>query len=97
MRISSSSSALGARVCGTESGIGGSCQVIAGITNRGNAFDNFNGNFGIDRDSYWPRSLAAMTVTGLILLILSVQLVSPTRRWRLRLPRPRQRPAGGEA
>jgi ABC-type transport system involved in multi-copper enzyme maturation permease subunit len=88
-------------ICGTESGMGGSgsCQVIAAVTNQGNAFDgDFNGNFGIDRDTYWPRSVAAMTITGIILLILSVQLVSPTRRWRLRLPRPRRpRPAGGEA
>ena len=85
-------------ICGTESGVGGSCQVIAAVTNQGNAFDgDFNGNFGINRDTYWPRSVAAMTITGLLLLILSVQLVSPTRRWRLRLPRPRQRPVGGEA
>jgi ABC-type transport system involved in multi-copper enzyme maturation permease subunit len=85
-------------ICGTESGIGGSCQVIAGITDQGNVFDGgFNGNFGVDRDSYWPRSVAAMLVAGLALLVLSVQLVSPTRRWRLRLPRPRPRPAGGDA
>ena len=85
-------------ICGTESGIGGSCQVIAAVTNEGNVFDGgFNGEFGVDRDSYWPRSVAAMAITGVILLILSVQLVSPTRRWRLRLPRPRRRLAGGEA
>ena len=55
-------------ICGTESGVGGSCQIIAAVTNQGNAFDgDFNGNFGINRDSYWPRSVAAMTITGLIL------------------------------
>jgi len=87
-------------ICGTESGVsgGGSCQVIAGVTSQGQAINgDFDGNFGIDRDSYWPRSVAAMTVAALILIVLSVQLVSPTRRWRLRLPRPRRRPAGGDA
>ena len=41
------------------------------------------------RTRYWPRSLAAMLVASLVLIVLSVQLVSPTRRWRLRLPRRR--------
>jgi len=45
--------------------------------------------FGIRRDTFWPRSVAAWTVLSTILIIASVQLVSPTRRWRprfLRLP-----------
>jgi hypothetical protein len=36
-------------------------------------------------------------VVALLLIVLSVQLVSPTRRWRLRVPRRRRRPAEGEA
>ena len=71
-------------MCGTETGFGASCQVIAGVTNRnGNAFDANGQPFGQPRDSYWPRSLAAMIIVALVLIVLSVQLVSPTRRWRL--------------
>ena len=84
-------------VCGTETGFGGTCQVIAGITNQNGAFDNFGNEFGVPKDSYWPRSVAAMLISALALIILSVQLVSPTRRWRLRLPRPRRKPAGSDA
>lgn len=50
--------------------------------------------FGIPRDSFWPRSTAAWIVLSIVLIVLSVQLVSPTRRWRIRLPRPRRRPMG---
>ena len=50
--------------------------------------------FGIQRDSYWPRAVLAWLVLSLILIVLSVQMVTPTRRWRLRLPRPRRRLAG---
>jgi ABC-type transport system involved in multi-copper enzyme maturation permease subunit len=38
--------------------------------------------FGIRRDTFWPRSVAAWIVLSAILIIASVQLVSPTRRWR---------------
>jgi len=87
-------------MCGTETGFGGSCQIVAGVTGNGEEFvndANGDGNFGPARDSYWPRSLAAMTVTALLLIIASVQLVSPTRRWRIRRGRRRQAPAQGGA
>jgi ABC-type transport system involved in multi-copper enzyme maturation permease subunit len=45
--------------------------------------------FGFPRDTYWPRSAAAFLVTGVVLTLLSTQLVAPTRR--LRLPRRRWR------
>ncbi len=35
------------------------------------------------RDSFWPRTAAAWLLASVILVVLSVQLVSPTRRWRL--------------
>jgi len=38
------------------------------------------------RDLYWPRSAAAWLVLSAILVLASVNLVSPTRRWRPRLP-----------
>jgi len=53
--------------------------------------------FGIARDSYWPRSLAAMGVLSIVLIVLSVQLVAPTRRWRIGLPRPRRLRTGSDA
>jgi ABC-type transport system involved in multi-copper enzyme maturation permease subunit len=38
--------------------------------------------FGIRRDVFWPRSVAAWMVLSTVLILASVQLVSPTRRWR---------------
>jgi ABC-type transport system involved in multi-copper enzyme maturation permease subunit len=39
--------------------------------------------FGIRRDTFWPRSVAAWLALSAVLILASVQLVSPTRRWRL--------------
>ena len=78
-------------ICGTETGFGGTCSIIAAITD----FDSVvNGNigdqaFGIDRDTFWPRAVAAMLVAAIVLVVLAVQFVAPTRRWRLRRHRPR--------
>ncbi len=38
--------------------------------------------FGIRRDVFWPRSVVAWIGLSAILVLASVQLVSPTRRWR---------------
>jgi len=43
--------------------------------------------FGVARDGFWPKSVAAWLVLSVVLITLSVQLVSPTRRWRPGLPR----------
>jgi ABC-type transport system involved in multi-copper enzyme maturation permease subunit len=40
------------------------------------------------RDRFWPRSVAAYLGLALVLTIVSVQLVSPTRRWRPHVPGP---------
>jgi ABC-type transport system involved in multi-copper enzyme maturation permease subunit len=40
--------------------------------------------FGVDRDAFWPKSVVAWLVLSLVFLFLTVQFVSPTRRWRLR-------------
>jgi ABC-type transport system involved in multi-copper enzyme maturation permease subunit len=40
--------------------------------------------FGVARDAFWPKSVAAWLVLSLILVLLTVQFVSPTRRWRIR-------------
>jgi ABC-type transport system involved in multi-copper enzyme maturation permease subunit len=56
----------------------------------GPAFDNSQafapGVLEPPRDLYWPRSAAAWLVLSAILVLASVNLVSPTRRWRPRLP-----------
>jgi ABC-2 type transport system permease protein len=40
--------------------------------------------FGVARDAFWPKSVAAWLVLSVILVLLTVQFVSPTRRWRIR-------------
>jgi hypothetical protein len=40
--------------------------------------------FGFQRDSLWTKSVVTWLVLSVIFLALSVQAVSPTRRWRLR-------------
>jgi len=50
--------------------------------------------FGIRRDTFWPRSTVAWIVASTLLVLASVQLVSPTRRWRPRFLRlPSRRPS----
>jgi hypothetical protein len=46
--------------------------------------------FGVRRDTFWPRSLQAWGVVSVLFVLASVQLVSPTRRWRI-LRRPIRR------
>jgi ABC-type transport system involved in multi-copper enzyme maturation permease subunit len=48
-----------------------------------------NQPFGVRRDSLWTRSVVTWLVLAAIFIMLSVQAVSPTRRWRLRR-RPRR-------
>ena len=48
--------------------------------------------FGVKRDTFWPRSLQAWGVMSVLFILASIQLVSPTRRWRL-LRRPTRRTA----
>ncbi len=43
--------------------------------------------FGGIHDTVWPKSVATWLILSVIFLFLSIQLVSPTRRWRPRLPR----------
>jgi ABC-type transport system involved in multi-copper enzyme maturation permease subunit len=40
--------------------------------------------FGVVRDSFWPRSMLTWLILTVIFLLISIQFVSPTRRWRLR-------------
>jgi ABC-type transport system involved in multi-copper enzyme maturation permease subunit len=43
-------------------------------------------SFGFPRDTFWPKSATTFVLLGIILTLLSAQLVSPTRRLRLRRP-----------
>ena len=64
-----------------------------GLAEPGVAFDS-NGRaindvaagqpFGVQRDALWPKSIVTWLVLSIVFLALSVQAVSPTRRWRLR-------------
>ena len=38
--------------------------------------------FGVSRDQFWPKTVVAWLVVSFVLLVASIQLVSPTRRWR---------------
>ena len=40
--------------------------------------------FGVRRDTLWPKTVAMWIGASLFFLLLSVQAVSPTRRWRIR-------------
>ena len=42
-----------------------------------------NQQVGVNRDALWPKSVATWLVLSVIFIFLSVQAVSPTRRWRL--------------
>ncbi len=45
--------------------------------------------FGVSRDAFWPKTVVAWLVAAVVMILLSIQLVSPTRRWRPHLPRRR--------
>ena len=51
-------------------------------------------SFGFPRDTFWPKSALAFVLLGIVLTLLAAQLVSPTRRMRLRLPR--RSPSGNQ-
>ena len=44
--------------------------------------------FDVPRDELWPKSVFTWLVLSVVFLLLSVQAVSPTRRWRIRARRP---------
>ena len=43
------------------------------------------------RDRFWPKSVASFLILATLMTFLSVQFVSPTRRWRPSLPGPLRR------
>jgi ABC-type transport system involved in multi-copper enzyme maturation permease subunit len=61
---------------------GGSCGYTGVLT--GQEIDPSNP----PRDAWWPRSVAAQILVGFGLLLLSTQLIAPSRRWRRLRKRP---------
>lgn len=51
------------------------------------------GLFGAGRDALWVKSVVTWLILSVVFLILSIQFVSPTRRWRLRRGRRPRREA----
>jgi ABC-type transport system involved in multi-copper enzyme maturation permease subunit len=76
-----------------------------GVVNKGGVIQNVPPDLGVDdvpgdvsiqpfdvvRNSFWPKSAVAWLVLSAVLIMATVQLVSPTRRWRPGLPRVRTR------
>jgi hypothetical protein len=48
--------------------------------------EGLRATFGFPRDTFWPRNALAFVVLGVVLTLLSTQLVAPTRRLGLRRP-----------
>jgi len=44
--------------------------------------------FDVQRDFLWPKSVVTWLILSVVFLLLSVQAVSPTRRWHIRRRRP---------
>ena len=61
---------------GVAPGVAGDGKVIADVGEPVQPF-------GIRRDTFWPRAVVAWITLSIVLILASVQLVSPTRRWRL--------------
>ena len=60
------------------------------IVNGGGVVNDVAVGLGGERDRYWPRSALTLLLLALAFTAAAVQLVTPTRRWRPRLPRPRR-------
>jgi hypothetical protein len=90
-------SVIGAVTDRPPTGFGEGRPVEPGVgVGGGGVFQPEPQQFGVQRDGYWPRAMTAWIVLSVLLIVLSVQMVTPTRRWRLRLPRPRRRLAESE-
>ena len=82
---------------GTDFAVPDSAGAVVGAPSKGGGVTDVRIGaldpqpFGVRRDTFWPRSVRAWLILSVILVIASVQLVSPTRRWRwLRRPSARR-------
>jgi ABC-type transport system involved in multi-copper enzyme maturation permease subunit len=63
-------------MCNAVPDVGVFCSYIAqvqGVEDNGR---------DLPPNAFWPRSVLAFIVTGIVLVLLSTQLISPSRRWR---------------
>jgi ABC-type transport system involved in multi-copper enzyme maturation permease subunit len=58
-----------------------------GVIVQGDGFAADVTAFGVARDTFWPKTVIAWLIVSVVMIVVSIQLVSPTRRWRPRLPR----------
>jgi ABC-type transport system involved in multi-copper enzyme maturation permease subunit len=56
--------------------------TVVGAAGQANAVAVEPHPFGVRRDTFWPRSLRAWAILSIVFVLISIQLVSPTRRWR---------------
>ena len=83
------------RVIINEGGVIPPDAVPAGPVGRFGDVVPVNDPFAGDRDRYWPRSALTLMLLAVGFTAAAVQLVTPTRRWRPRLPGiPRRRRPG---
>jgi ABC-type transport system involved in multi-copper enzyme maturation permease subunit len=82
-------------------GIGGTGRAFVGqaippdalVKGGGSAGDDVSNADVLDpfRDRFWPKSVISFLVLAAVMTLLSVQFVTPTRRWRPSLPGPVRR------
>jgi ABC-type transport system involved in multi-copper enzyme maturation permease subunit len=82
-------------------GIGGTGRAFVGqaippdalVKGGGSAGDDVSNADVLDpfRDRFWPKSVISVLVLAAVMTLLSVQFVTPTRRWRPSLPGPVRR------
>jgi ABC-type transport system involved in multi-copper enzyme maturation permease subunit len=83
---------FGANGVGVDDGSGGKIVVIDGLAAGSGVGGGTSGGSSFDvalaaaRDRFWPQSVASFLLLAVVLTFASVQFVSPTRRWRPRLP-----------
>ncbi|MDP8905359.1 MAG: ABC transporter permease subunit, partial [Chloroflexota bacterium] len=62
------------------------CRMVVDDPRPAGVAPTSNTTFGFPRDVFWPKSALAFFAVGMVLTLLSSQLVSPTRRLRFGLP-----------
>lgn len=72
----------------------GFCEYIDGITG-GQASDPFEPGWILPHDAFWPKAATAWLITGTVMVLLTTQLVAPTRRIRARRAATRSAPQPG--
>jgi hypothetical protein len=80
----------------TGFGVGGAPGIIApdgAVIPKGGVANDIVAAAVVDpfRDRFWPKSVASLLILAVVMTLLSVQFVTPTRRWRPSLPGPVRR------